>query len=697
MQARTVKGQDPSEQVDSHALHRDIDIAHGFRSIGDSTKPIASSARAPCSSSTRNMTSRRITDYFPSRRPAYARQRCYFLEAPPHIRQTIYGYAGLIPNQCIELNSGEYWPVGESTWLTGVREEEWWDRFKYHENYEQRELPDHAALEKRASLTTRKELPSPFHLLLVCRTVRQEVTKILYGSNYFCISREPPRGLSMLERLSDLALQSLRVLVVRLNDCFPDENWPYCYCTRWAFRGRHPEHLPSPLGNVSRFDRGVLSQWKRICSLLQTHVAARQLKLYVICDCADIETAREVTRSMEILPTLADCAIRIALDRKPELIDLAEKTVWQLLRPTKPATSSSYLIHLPDELLLEILKSTQLVGPSRYVRWSAEMVMHRQHRQTICDIPLCNEMFPPYPECWLSLPELVPSRNKCPPIDFRIKTIYASSYCEAHHYEGADERKWKYRKMKFCPNNYSAFAIHCPCDQSSLSPFLVSRRFRRLAIETFYGANTFLLMPYPQRCRYGEDYREGAREGEPLSCFLQAIPQHAISFLRHIIIVFPTIKPGMFETEDENWLKWRTAISTLYGAAAVDKLSLEIYFTDIHPSFYPHRNDVFSDADREWYAADYQVEMFLTYLRVSKALHCLATRKLRCLGFHVCWPPLDRFKHERRELERFLEEAVMGIEYDAAASGKTMTERFWWEDWRDLSARRFNDSYFHHS
>ena len=652
------------------------------------------------------MKSRRITNYFPPRKPASVYRRCYFLEVPPHIRQTIYRYAGLIPNECLELNHGWYWHTGlSSTFYPGDQEEEWFrwfERLKYHDNYEQRELPNYLVLEERASLTGRRDLQAPYHLLLLCRTVHQEVTKILYGSNYFGISREPPEGLGMLEKLSPLALRSLRALVIRLNDCSPDgpaDDDDDCRCTNWAFSRSHPRHpVSAPLGNVSRIDRGVLKQWKRICSLLAAHVPAHQFNLYVICDCKDIETAKEVARSMKVLPTLADCAIRFAIDRRMELSDLAEKTVWQLLRPMGPMTSSSRLMQLPNEILLQILGSTQLGGPSRYFWWSAEKQSYKPFRQTICDISLCNEMFPPYTECWLSLPDLVPRRNICPPIDWWIKVLWASSYCGWHQRERGDELKWRRVRMQFCRNKSSAFATHCPCDQSALSPFLVSRRFRELAIETFYGTNTFLLTPYPQEWKYGIDYREGAREGEPLSYFLRAIPQYAIRFLRQIIVVFPSLKSGMFQNQDEHWLKWTTALSTLVRFASLDKLCLEIYFTDIHPSYYylqDPTHDVFNEADREWLVADYQVEMFLTYLRAAKELRLLATHKLRCLGVHVCWPPLDGRKHDRQELERALEEAAMGTDYDAAARGKTTTERFWWEDWRWLVGKPFIDREFY--
>ena len=144
------------------------------------------------------MNPRRITDYFPRQRPISPPPRCYFLEIPSHVRQTIYRYVGPIPtNEWMELNYGEDWQLGnDDTWLGWHPHGEWYD--DEFEDDEEKVVQDvhNLVIDDFASRQRNTILPSPYQLLRVCRMIYQEIIKVLYGSNFWNVTREAPKGLN---------------------------------------------------------------------------------------------------------------------------------------------------------------------------------------------------------------------------------------------------------------------------------------------------------------------------------------------------------------------------------------------------------------------------------------------------------------------------------------------------------------------
>jgi hypothetical protein len=139
---------------------------------------------------------------------------------------------------------------------------------------------------ERLERHTSTVLSLPLNLLLVCRTVYNDIVLLVYGSNSFTVSQHRPGGLDALKNLSILALKSLQILTINLNDCSSQQ----CRV--------------QPLRTVSRADKTVLKQWERICKRLSVYVPPSHLRLCIICDYKDQNTAREVARITLLLPLL---------------------------------------------------------------------------------------------------------------------------------------------------------------------------------------------------------------------------------------------------------------------------------------------------------------------------------------------------------------------------------------------------------
>ena len=150
----------------------------------------------------------RLDRYFTVRDTPRTFRKSYFLAIPSNVRCNIYLRAGLVPNQYIDLN---YWAPSRDTDdfdLTvdsGVAEE-------VLQRKQERQV-------ERLERHTSTALSLPLNLLLVCRTVYNDIVSLVYGSNSFTVSQHGPGGLDALENLSILALKSLQILKINLNDC----------------------------------------------------------------------------------------------------------------------------------------------------------------------------------------------------------------------------------------------------------------------------------------------------------------------------------------------------------------------------------------------------------------------------------------------------------------------------------------------
>lgn len=122
----------------------------------------------------------------------------------------------------------------------------------------------------------------------------------------------------------------------------------------------------------------VISEWHRTVDHLAPYTQPSRLKLYVICDVADMTAATAVVIVTPFLnrslPILAECSIRICKDIDPSMQDLACRAAKQSMGysisdSTETNTPFPFL-SLPTELQHQIFRHTDLVTPYRQVDWN---------------------------------------------------------------------------------------------------------------------------------------------------------------------------------------------------------------------------------------------------------------------------------------------------------------------------------------
>jgi len=130
-------------------------------------------------------------------------------------------------------------------------------------------------------------------------------------------------------------LQSLRALTIFLNDC-----GTIAQCSGSV----------QPLASVTKADKMILDQWERICRRFSENIPPSQLRLCIISDCKDLDTARDVARIASTLPLLHLCAIRFSTSLVEPLKELAKQTVLHLTGQDVPLAGAFQFFHLPKEI-----------------------------------------------------------------------------------------------------------------------------------------------------------------------------------------------------------------------------------------------------------------------------------------------------------------------------------------------------------
>lgn len=234
-----------------------------------------------------------------------------------------------------------------------------------------------------------------FHgLLLSCRVIYHEASRLLYATNRFTVRFGARKSLASLRRLRAASLKVLPHLQIILaetschylgagdwifgSDCCSDMNNVHCLndvsgiCKR---DHRHDASLEGP-------DAALLKEWQETITCLANTITAGILNLAVVCDVcptnAGVQVATFVTSSLLRLPKLRHLSIRLCQQPEPRLNQLAYDIVLQTRHITplpnkksgSAAPSSSRLLNLPVELRLRILSYTDLITPWTEVAWS---------------------------------------------------------------------------------------------------------------------------------------------------------------------------------------------------------------------------------------------------------------------------------------------------------------------------------------
>ena len=210
----------------------------------------------------------------------------------------------------------------------------------------------------------------PHQLFFVCRLLNEECTRLFYSEVRLQIVYTAPRGLGPLERLGPLAIASIHDLTIRLNVCsctggpgcaLPQHRRANCYAT--CRIGGYDEPLGRRPG--CRYDRYAWQNLRDVCAYLARFLPANQLRFAFVCEVEDYGLAARLMEALLQLPTLQSCTMALSLASDPQLWALAQETRTKLTNSSLACVAPRHfrLRHLPREIQLEVLRSSDLVAP----------------------------------------------------------------------------------------------------------------------------------------------------------------------------------------------------------------------------------------------------------------------------------------------------------------------------------------------
>ncbi|KAF2013432.1 hypothetical protein BU24DRAFT_424429 [Aaosphaeria arxii CBS 175.79] len=577
-----------------------------------------------------------LLDYFSILRPKLpteGTQRLCFYDFPATVRSRILQYTGLIRDCPIVLNSSNNISSehhGRDSLLHLWRdftshEEDWcyYDMKKYSQELVDRPDGYECVCDRNA--------PIPFALFLVSHSVSREALSMLYSRNKFILTASGPGGgLSCFQKLGTDGLSMITSLTIALTSCsctpghicnLPERD---CACHFTCKRG-----YDDPLLKCSRRAIRLLDDLQTTLSKLAEHGNPSQLRLSVICDCADIPTAefmvQPISPAFKEKP-LRECAIRLGQTPSEDLRKIAERASREATgRPTRFRFTD-----LPEELQFRILEFTELVAPCDIV-WCPRSGLYGQVA------------------CCLSCTDAL------------------EACCCSQLHAG-----------------YSTTCTNGNCWQFPHSIFLLNKKIYDDASRIFYRENHFVLvsgrqrdaLPGPRsspltfsqalrplRPSHRSPYSRSIHSQDPpvsLFHFLFALPQHALKQLRSIHWILDDAEPLLIEGNHFPRQEFGNAISLMAHVLDLPNLSLTIDMS--RPLCQDDSRDVEPDSTLR------------AYRYISTALKPLRTAGLKSLFIHITYPfdwiDCANFANESRfEIERELERAAMGEEYDGDSLG----------------------------
>ncbi|KAJ4389321.1 hypothetical protein N0V93_006787 [Gnomoniopsis smithogilvyi] len=345
--------------------------------------------------------------------------------------------------------------------------------------------------------------PLDFHGLLVsCRVLYDEASRLLYSTNHFTIRYSDCESLDALRNLradTVVALRHLRVILAEAScHIFTGKACGFgsMCCTetvvgkmvgtpsRWCI-DNHSHDKPLGVGSVN-LDCGagqLLFEWDSVAGYLGASVRKDTLELALVCDVCPtddgVAVARSVMSSLLRLPTTKGCSVRFCKDRDSRLQQLAEEAVLYSCRieprnpsptvPDQPVTSPvSLLLSLPRELRHQILEYTDLATPWAQVTWSPDH----------------------------NLRGFIASRGDCEELELEGQSCPPSR----HHgcqFNQCGETWPSISRGCYCRLKHSAFSSTspsaCNCWEPPLALFLTCRALYEDAQAVFFSRNRFIV------------------------------------------------------------------------------------------------------------------------------------------------------------------------------------------------------------
>ena len=341
-----------------------------------------------------------------------------------------------------------------------------------------------------------------------------------------------------------LALASLTSLTIALNECNiydPDgreiklhDCWECAYLVEGCDDNLETdpqgclEHavinsVEYPLGYEPRNDKKLFLEWNRLCKHIACCIPPNRLRLCLICDVKDVESAQEVIKPMRQLPILSACSIRFSTATDHNLRCMAIKTALELTGRDSSLPLLPRLPQLPHEIQIQILQHTDLVAPHD-LRWAPEQGLFCLSQSPNEEDSVCAQN--PY------------ALNPC-------------ELCVGVH-------KPRHELERQLPKN--ACASQCRCWRFPTELFLVSSTYHRDARRIFYSSNHFYVYGGTKTSLYERDM---------CPRFIQQLPWNARRYLRSLQFLLP---------ETARWPErdWKEEVYILSRSVDLSRLTITI-------------------------------------------------------------------------------------------------------------------------
>ena len=550
---------------------------------------------------------------------------------PPMIREQIYAQAGLIRVCPIDI-AGEFKRL--SHWKATMK---WWsqpdgnrfiglrDLLNYNCPYRQK-LFFNSIFEGEMKIDRGAECicpPLPIQLLQVSSSIGYEAFKILYSRNKFKLELSTLDQLylnpAMYSRLHSLQISLTRCSCVTNHYC-QDLNY---FIDGDQFNTCHTACKRGPGAPLAvQTDKALLAQWRAWIKILQSNCSVN-LRLTLICDCKNLQTALQVVSPLRGLPKITSCSIRLGQSPNDQLRQLAESKAQELTR-TRPDYTSFALERLPEEIQDIVLSYTDLVSPT-YLAW--------------------NE--------W--------DRNKQPVKSLRQFGNYGLICCMQCNDIG---------EVCTCPVRHAAATVSaftknvCKCWHFPSSIFLVNKHINRIATRIFFSKNKFIIWNTTP-------YEEGERSLEQQVKFLadpnsilRSLSIAAFSHLRWVRLNFRSFHQLDGQSNSPGYKSWTELTSRLkYAVPDLSLLTIELdLWSYLSLSYFFPEGDR-HDIAKKWTAYQNIAELF----KVPPD-----TRNYRDFFIYLGSPQPNSARDDviRWRRERELEARIMGDGYNAGARGK---------------------------
>lgn len=423
-------------------------------------------------------------------------------------------------------------------------------------------------------------------LLLSCRRIYEEVSEVLYSTNFFDIKCQGAGSLERIRNLHDMSLSLLTELKIVLNQvschnvscvgCCDNYNW-----NPWGCAGQHMEWHDQPLRPSDDSANNLLVDWGLAAAYICPRVRPTKLNLAFVCDFdpQDPRTISAASLAMAPLIKLAPlrgCHIRLCRRRNSELEQIARDTVsracgiWVQDGPTstlKNATldsAGSMLMSLPRELRLHILEYTDLITP-----WGGEIDWRQSDKKYLYGETLCEDQQLgsscagaghhecQFRSCWT---------------DFReLEFEYSHAPVETRPRVGC-----------FCRARHAAFSLNCRCWSPPTNLFLVCQALCKDAQVVFFSGHRFIISEAgPVRLKGGarddSSYRFAVVE------FLRdVVPADIINQIRSLQVNMKTYSRDSWPWDESSALsEWKDTVQFMRDNMNLEGLTLDLCLGDI--------------------------------------------------------------------------------------------------------------------